>query len=160
MQQPSLPHPRWCKGHEEAANVDHAHTGALGRVRMSQGVTISTRLIQRPREDTPMLVIHLRARQARLRFSATGEEAWRLAGLFVDATVAVARSAHDDGDTDAELALDPPQLSAALASASVNRMHPRAPRRRVSIIRRSFRCATRDPHRAGGAGDDPEGPPG
>ena len=85
---PTPVHPFWCEYPYAPADSSHTHTATMGTIRVDGPTTIELVLIQAPDSPNPMLTLHIVTPAERLSFDLTGTQAWSLAGVLIDATVA------------------------------------------------------------------------
>ena len=89
---PTSTHPSWCEYPHAPDDSTHTHTAAIGSTYLAQDVTIEMVLVQAPDSPGPMLSLHVTAPGGRVSVDITGAQAWALAGVLIDATVAHARA--------------------------------------------------------------------
>ncbi len=144
---PTPTHPYWCEHPQAPNDATHSHTAAIGTSYIARDVTVDVVLVQAPEASTPMLMLHINALVANLSVDVTGAQAWSLAGLLIDATVAHARAiphGRPDGNDH--------ERARPTSGRNENRMRsrPASFRRRANrdggqhgpqSVRRSFRCS-------------------
>jgi hypothetical protein len=141
---PTPVHPSWCEYPLAPSDETHTHTAAVGGACLSADTTIEMVLVQASDSHQPVLTMHLVAPTGRLSLDITGAQAWALAGVLIDATVAHAQAAPGRATTapaGAEVST-PPSGRAANQDRSLWLLdrHPngRMPGRRTA--RQPFRC--------------------
>jgi hypothetical protein len=85
-------HPSWCEYPDAPGDATHTHTAAIGTTFLAQETTIELVLVQPPGATGPALTLHVTAPTARHSIDLTGVQAWALAGILIDATVAHAHA--------------------------------------------------------------------
>jgi hypothetical protein len=68
------------------------HTAAIGTAQFAGDAAIELVLVQPPNAACPVLTLHLVTPTARVSIDITGTQAWTLAGVLIDATVAHAQA--------------------------------------------------------------------
>jgi hypothetical protein len=147
-------HPTWCESPLAPDDSTHTHTAAIGTAHLAADATAELVLVQGPDAFRPTLTLHLVTPTARLSIDMTGTQAWALAGVLIDATVAHAHAAPSRSDATSHHPLtpspQPPDRDARplwLLDQHPNGRMPPARRRR------SFRCLGPRPQKV--EGDDP-----
>ena len=119
----------------------------MGTIRLEGPTTVELVLIQPPGEADPMLTLHVVTLVERLSFDLNGTQAWGLAGLLIDATVA-----HSQASSKAsEMVLESQRPNHSEDRLWLLDRHPngRMPRART---RRFVRCSARRRPRIDDAG--------
>lgn len=160
MNQPSA-HPSWCDHPYSPADSTHTHTHTIGVVVIGTDVTLDVVLTQVPEETAPVVTLHITGPRVDLVVATRQGQPWMVAGLMIDATVVLARTAPG-------LATDDRSASSTTATppdADSGRLHPAADgpaarratgRRRVPrVVRcvRQYRPKDGDGPSAGMTGD-------
>src|SRR5437899_2097177 len=90
-------HPSWCEyplaPDDSTHTHTHTHTAAIGTAHLAADATAELALVQEPGAVGPTLTLHVVTLTARLSIDMTGTQAWALAGVLIDATVAHAHAA-------------------------------------------------------------------
>ena len=135
-------HPSWCEYPSVPADSTHTHTATMGTIRLDGPTTVELVLIQPPGEADPMLTVHVVTLVRRLSFDLNGTQAWGLAGLLIDATVAHSQASAKASTSGAELALESHRPNHSEDRLWLLDRHPngRMPRART---RRFVRCSAR-----------------
>src|SRR5262245_13924736 len=84
-------HPSWCEYPDAPGDATHTHTAAIGTTFLAHDTTIQLVLVQPPGATRPLLTLHITSPTARHSIDLTGVQAWALAGVLIDATVAHAQ---------------------------------------------------------------------
>ena len=151
---PATPaHPEWCQSPLAPDDSTHTHTAAIGTAHLGADATAELVLVQGPDAVGPMLTLHVVTPAARLSIDMTGTQAWALAGVLIDATVAHAHAASSRSDVTSHppVAASPQPTNRDARPLWLLDQHPNGrmpPARR----RRSFRCL--GPRRQKVEGDD------
>jgi hypothetical protein len=146
-------HPPWCEYPLAPDDSTHTHTAAIGTAHLAADATAELVLVQEPGAVGPTLTLHVVTPTARLSMDMTGTQAWALAGVLIDATVAHAHAAPSRSDAMARqpAAPSPPPSDRDARPLWLLDQHPNGrmpPARR----RRSFRCLSPRPQKV--EGDD------
>jgi hypothetical protein len=143
---PATPtHPARCEYQLAPCDETHTHTAAVGATHIARNATIELVLIQPPDVTQPVLTLHIVAGSTRLSLNLVGEQAWALAGVLIDATVAHAQAARISTALPPSA---PPQAEPAVAPDDTGRRlplwlldrHPGRTMPRARTGHRSFRC--------------------
>ncbi len=151
---PSTPgHPPWCEYPLAPDDSTHTHTASIGTAHLAAGATAELVLAQGSDAVCPTLTLHVVAPTARLSIDMAGTRAWALAGVLIDATVAIAHavSSRSDGAPHQSAAPSPRPPDRDARPLWLLDQHPNGrmpPARR----RRSFRCLGPRPKKV--EGDD------
>jgi hypothetical protein len=163
MPQPTRPHPPWCEHQSAPDNDTHAHTRFIGTVHLD-GITVDVSLTQEPAAPVPTITVHISTSTTRLTIDASGQQAWRLAGLIIDATIAHARARFTpplgplaDRVSVQPSATDRSQRLRRIAEGLGSIRSRARLNTRERWLRRSFRCIGRTPTEPLG-GDGPANP--
>jgi hypothetical protein len=155
--------PTWCQYQHAPADHTHVHTSAIGAVHLNHDVTVEASLTQEPGDATlPTLLVHICTASGNLSFNISGQQAWTLAGLFIDATVTHAKTAPRQGAVPDQQSVEEPALAdvhpeVRTAMGTPLRRSERRPHGQY-WLRRSFRCTPRASNQPGpGSGPRPDG---
>jgi hypothetical protein len=134
-------HPSWCEYPLVPDDSTHTHTAAIGTAHLAADATAELVLAQGPDAVCPTLTLHVVTPTARLSIDMTGTQAWALAGILIDATVAHAHAVPSRSDATSHQPVTPPPERSARDARPLWLLdqHPNGrmpPARR----RRSFRC--------------------
>ncbi len=152
-------HPTWCEYPLAPDDSTHAHSAAIGTAHLAADATAELVLVQEPGAVGPTLTLHVVTPTARLSIDMTGTQAWALAGILIDATVAHAHAhAHATPNSSDVMARQPAAPSPLPPDRAARPLwlldqHPNGrmpPARR----RRSFRCLGPRPQKAEAEGGD------
>ena len=134
-------HPSWCEYPHAPADDTHTHTAAVGTAQFAGSTTADVVLVQAPSDSYPVITVHIVTPAGRLSIDATGVQAWALAGVLIDATVAHAQAASRPFKT-APVQTVPPRQSPDARPLWLLDRHPNG---RMSPVRTraSFRCRPR-----------------
>jgi hypothetical protein len=140
---PSTPtHPSWCEYPHAPDDDTHTHTAAVGTARFAGSATADVVLVQTPSDSQPTVTLHMVTPTGRLSIAATRVEAWALAGVLIDATVAHAQAASSRSNAAAPVQPVPPRPGPDARPLWLLDGHPN-PRMSRARTRRSFRCPPR-----------------
>lgn len=153
-------HPSWCEYPQAPNDATHTHTAAIGTTYVARDTAIELVLVQPPESAHPMLTLHVTTPSARLSIDLTGVQAWALAGVLIDATVAHAHAVPSRANT---TTTKPPTRPSSRQPTDAARPlwlldgHPNGRMPRLRTSRRPFRCRPRH-HPPNNQADNLEGP--